>query len=211
MTPPSEIDAQHLGILWMLELDRPLPIGPEPRILVTFSRVDPEVAGELAFAMGFDNPAPVLQRFSMGRHCHIARVEGKIAAYGWITFDEEGIGELGLIIRLKKDEAYIWDCATLPAYRGQRLYPALLIHMLGELQNAGLQRVWIGTDADNLPSQSGVALVAFQPVVDIMLTGDTFTRMLSSRAYPGVSTQDVLDAQYALFGNRNATHIALTD
>ena len=109
------------------------------------------------------------------------------------------------------DEAYIWDCATLPAYRGQRLYPALLIHMLGELRNAGFQRVWIGTDADNLPSQRGVALVAFQPVVDIMLTGDTFTRMLSSRAYSGVSAQDVLDAQYALFGNHNATHIALSE
>src|SRR5690242_17018493 len=98
MTLPSEIDAQHLGILWKMELVRPLPIGPKPRIPVTFSRVDPEVAGELASAMGFDHPSPVLQRFSMGRHCYIARVEGKIATYGWITFDEEGIGELGLII-----------------------------------------------------------------------------------------------------------------
>src|SRR5712692_6545505 len=113
MTDTSETSAQHLGILWMLELFRPLPVGPEPRIPATFLRAGPEIASELAQAMQLDDPVPVLQRFSMGRHCYIARVEGKIATYGWITFDEEGIGELGLIIRLNKGEAYIWDCATL--------------------------------------------------------------------------------------------------
>lgn len=209
MTNPSEAGVQHLGILWMLRLDRPLPASPQTRIPATFSRAGLEEAEELASTMGFDNPAPVLQRFHMGRHCYIARADGKIVAYGWISFDEEGIGELGLRICLNKGEAYIWDCGTLPAYRGQRLYPALLGHMLGELQSAGLQRVWIGTDADNLPSQVGVALVGCLPVLDVVL--DNSTSRLVSRGRPGVPIQDVLDAHYALFGNRDATQIILPE
>ena len=209
MMNSSETDVQHLGILWMLRLDRPLPGSPQPRIPVTFSRAGLEEGGELASAMGFDNSDPVLQRFRMGRHCYISRFDGKLVAYGWVSFDEEGIGELGLRIRLNKGEAYIWDCGTLPAYRGQRLYPALLGHMLRELQGAGLQRVWIGTDADNLPSQVGVALVGCQPVLDAVR--DTSTSRLVSRGRPGVPIQDVLDAHYALFGNRDLTRIVLPE
>ena len=206
MIPLSETGA--LGILWMLRLDRPLPGGPEPRIPATFLRAGPEIVGELALVMGYDNPAPVLERFSTGRYCYAGRVEGKIATYGWITFDQEGIGELGLSIRLQKGEAYIWDCATLPAYRGQRLYPALLACMLGELQSAGFRRVWIGTDADNLPSQSGVARVGCRPVLEIIQAPNGG---FLSRGRPGVSLQDVLDAHYALFGNRDLTRIVIPE
>jgi GNAT superfamily N-acetyltransferase len=206
MIPLSEIDA--LGILWMLRLDKPLPGGPEPGIPVTFQRAGPEIAGELAQVMQLDNPALVSERFSTGRHCYVGRVEGKIATYGWITFDQEDVGELGLTIRLQKGEAYIWDCATLPAYRGQRLYPALLAFMLGELQRTGFQRVWIGTNADNLPSQSGVALVGCQPVLEIIQApnGD-----LLSRGRPGVPFQDVLDAHFAFFGNRDLTRVVMPE
>lgn len=206
MILPSETDA--LGILWMLRLDRPLPGGPKSRIPATFQRAGPEVAGELAQTMRFDNSAPVLQRLSMGRQCYIARVAGKIASYGWISFDEEGIGELGLSMHLREGEAYIWNCATLPEYRGQRLYPALLFHMLGELKSAGFQRIWIGTDADNLPSQSGVALVGCQPVLEIIQAEDG---AFLSRGRPGVPLQDVLDADYALFGNRDLTRIIIPE
>jgi len=197
----SEAGAQHLGILWMLKLDRFPPTAPEPLITATFMRVGPEVARELAGAMGLDDAVMVLQRFATGRHCYIARVEGKLVTYGWVTFDEEGIGEIGLRIRLKAGEAYIWDCATLPVYRGLRLYPALLVHMLGELHAAGLRRVWIGTDADNLPSQSGVARVGFLPVADVMLTHALALRRPWVRGRPGVPEQDVMDARYALLGD----------
>lgn len=206
MVLPSETDA--LGILWMLRLDRSLPACPEPRIPATFLRASPEIAGELAQAMGLDNPALVLQRFSTGRQSYIARVEGKIASYCWISFDEEGIGELGLSMHLLEREAYIWDCATLPVYRGQRLYPTLLAYLLGKLKSAGIRRVWIGTDADNLPSQSGVALIGSQPILEIIQAGDG---AYLSRGRPGIPSQDVLDAHYALFGNRDVTRIVIPE
>lgn len=210
MTSPAEINAQHMGLLWMLSLAEPLPVGPTPRIAATFHIAGLEQAAELAAAMGFADPEPVLQRFEQGRCCAIARVAGQLAAYGWQTFDEEGIGELGLRMRLLPGEVYLWDCATLPAWRGQRLYPALLSYMLDVLQHDGFQRVWIGMDADNLPSQTGAALAGFQPIIDILLVREPHTRRFLARGYPDVPEEHVRDAQYALFGDRDASSLVVS-
>lgn len=209
MTQPSENNAQYMGLFWTLRLDEPLPPASEPRIPATFLRADSEIAGEVAAAMGFRHPAPVLERFSRGCHCYIARSGEQIVSYGWITFDEERIGELGLNVRLLPGEAYIWDCGTLPAYQGQRLYTALLAHMQRELQDAGLHRLWIGMDADNLPSQAGVARAGFRHVLDILQTSAPSTRILFVRACEGVPEEDVRAAQYALFGDRDTSSLSL--
>ncbi len=211
MTSPAEINAQHMGLLWMLALNEALPVGPAPRVAATFQSAGPELATELAAAMGFASPEPVLQRLAQGRRCSIARVAGQLAAYGWQTFDEEGIGELGLHLRLLPGEVYIWDCATLASWRGQRLYPALLTHMLSTLQQDGLHRAWIGMDADNLPSQTGAALAGFQPIIDILLAREPNTRRFIARGYPGVSDEHVRDAQYALFGDRDTNSLVVPE
>ena len=200
MMHPAEPDVLPHGTLWMLDLGQPLPVGPVPQVPVVFMRAGPEVAQELAQAMNLDDQAMVLQRFDKGRHCYLGRIEGILATYGWVTFDEEDIGELGLSIRLKPGEAYIWDCATLPVYRGQRLYPALLAHIVGELYDQGLRRVWIGTDTDNLPSQSGLALAGFQPIGDIVINHGLTMRRAWMRGRPGISERLVIDARYGLLG-----------
>lgn len=205
----SEAGVQHLGLFWTLHLDGPLPAAVVPRAPVTFRRVGCEVAEELASAMGLADPTPVFQRLRRGRHCYIGRSEGQIVAYGWITFDEEVIGGLDLRVRLLPGEAYIWDCATLPAYRGQRLYPALLTCMQRELQDAGCRRIWIGMDADNLPSRAGVARAGFQHVVDIVQVRNTPARIFMARPAPDASQEDVQAAWYALFGDREASSVTL--
>ncbi|HEY1353279.1 MAG TPA: GNAT family N-acetyltransferase [Ktedonobacteraceae bacterium] len=186
-----------------------MPLAVRPRVPVTFQRVGPEAAGELASVMGFADPAAVSQRFDLGRHCYIGRCEGQPVTYGWITFDEEVIGGLDLHVRLLPGEAYIWDCATLPAYRSQGLYPALLAWMQRELQRTGYQRIWIGMDAGNLPSQVGVARAGFQHVVDILQVRNAPARTFLARPAPGALQKDVLAARYALFGDREASRITL--
>jgi GNAT superfamily N-acetyltransferase len=161
-------------------------------------RIGPEE--ELVQAMGLDDPAIMPQRFATGRHCYAARVDGKLAAYGWVTFDEEAIGELGLRFRLKAGEAYIWDCATLAAYRGQLLYPALLSYIVSDLRTAGLCRLWIGADMDNLVSQKGMALAGFQPAIDFLLESDQGITRPRLTGRPGIPEQLVMDVWHALFG-----------
>ncbi len=197
MMPASGTDPQHLGTLWVLNLDGISPIGPVPRVAVTFQRIGPEVAPSLAQAMELGDPAEVLQRFAAGRLCYTGNVEGVLTTYGWVTFDEELIGELGLHIRLAPGEAYIWNCATLPEYRGLRLYPALLGHIVNDLCTGGMRRIWIGADADNLPSQAGIMLCGFQPIADMMLDRALATR-LWVRGHTGAPEQLVEDARRAL-------------
>jgi ribosomal protein S18 acetylase RimI-like enzyme len=198
MTQPSEIYAEHQGTLWMVQFDAPLPDPPEPRVPAAFSLAGSEIAGEIAP----DDPASILQRFDAGRQCYIARVEGQLAAYCWVSFDEEAIGELGTSIRLQPGEAYIWGCETLPASRGLRLYPALLAHMLAALRADGMHRVWIGADADNLASQRGLARAGFQPIADAIIfhSSSSPVRCLNVIAHPGAPEDTVAAARRALLG-----------
>jgi len=208
MTQPAEAGVLPQGTFWTLDLDQPLPPGPVPRTPVVLMRAGPEVAQELARAMDLNSPALVLQRFDSGRHCYAGRIAGILVTYGWVTFDEEEIGELGLSIRLKAGEAYIWNCATLPAYRRQRLYSALLSHIIRELHLQGLHRLWIGADSDNLPSQSGMALAGFQPVGDVIISPGLTMRRVWLRGRPGVPEQLVMDLRHALFGEREEAMLA---
>lgn len=202
MTPASETGPKILGTLWVLDLDEPLLVGPVPRVAVTFQCVDPEAAPSLAQAMGHDSPGEAHRRFAARKRCYTGTVDGVLATYGWVTFDEELIGELRMRIRLRQGEAYIWDCATLPAYRGLRLYPALLCHIIHDLCAEGVRRIWIGADADNLPSQTGMVLSGFQPIVDIVLDYVLAKRMSWARGHPGAPEQLVEDGRRALLGGR---------
>jgi ribosomal protein S18 acetylase RimI-like enzyme len=208
MIPASELGLQHLGTLWVLDLNEPPLDSPMPRIGVTFQRVGSEAVLSLVQAMKLDSPEEVLKRFDACKRCYTGNVDGVLATYGWVTFDEELIGELRLRIHLEPGEAYIWDCATLPEYRGLRLYAALLWHIIHELRAQGLRRIWIGADADNLPSQVGIRLCGFHPIADFVL--DYALALYTSwvRGHAGAPEQLVEDARRALLGGRHKAWLA---
>jgi ribosomal protein S18 acetylase RimI-like enzyme len=120
--------------------------------VVAYREARPEDAGPLAEAMGARDQTVVEQRFAGARRCFAAWDGSRVAAYGWASQGDEYVGELERTFRLQAGEAYIWDCATLPEYRGRRLYSALLDYMVAELRGAGAGRIWIGASLDNLPS-----------------------------------------------------------
>ncbi len=206
MTGAFGEDSRHVGIFWLLklrELDEASAASAfsfTPGLPVTFQRVGPDAIRSLAQVMGMIDHTPIMRRFERGKRCYAGLLADDIVTYGWVTFDEEGIGELGLKARLRAGEAYIWNCATLPAYRGQHLYPALLAHILGKLYAEGISRAWLGTDADNIPSQKGVALVGFQPILDVGFVHSPAGNNMWIRQRPGVSEQDAMDAHRVLLG-----------
>jgi hypothetical protein len=208
MPTASEPGPQHVGTLWLLDLSEPSLVGPTPRVDVHFNRVGSEAAPSLTEAMGPGSPEEVLRRFDVGKHCYTGNVDGVLATYGWVTFDEELIGELRLHIRLLPGEAYIWDCATLPEYRGLRLYPSLLWYIIGELRSQGLRRIWIGADADNLPSQVGMRLCGFQPIADFVLDYVLALHSFWIRGHSGAPELLVEDARRALLGGRHKAWLA---
>lgn len=168
MMVSADHDPRHAGTIWALSLDESTlvitPLAP-----ATIFHADSQSAPELAEAMGDDALAEVLKRFEKGSRCYAARVDGKLAAYGWVSFEDEFIGELNLRLRLLPNEAYIWNCVTLPAFRQKRLYSALLTYIIEELRKENLSRVWIGADIENIPSQRGIARAGFTHVADLVV------------------------------------------
>ncbi len=162
------------GVLWGIELTD-LPPRVTPRLDARFKPVGPEATSALAQAMGVDHEM-MRQRLALGKRCFAAWFQAAIVAYGWVSQREEYIGEQEREIRLESNEAYIWDCATLPPYRGEHLYSALLSYTLHTLRAEGVRHVWIGTSTSNRASLRGFAHAGFRPVVTL-----TYARFLDLR------------------------------
>lgn len=172
--PAARTWTSERGVLWGIDLQH-APPQIESRVRAQFVEVGPEAALALAQAMSMAEPS-VRERMVVGRQCFVARLESEIAAYGWVSRRNEYIGEQERDIKLQADEAYIWDCATLPPYRGQRLYSALLSQMLSALRDNGVRRVWIGTAVSNRASLRAFANAGFQPLI-----GLTYARLFRLR------------------------------
>lgn len=202
MMVSAENDPRRAGVIWALNLDEAAPVIA-PRIPATFRRIDPESLPALAEAMGGDASAEILKRCETGRCCYAAWADDTLAAYGWVSFDEEYIGELKLRLSLLRGEAYIWDCFTLPAFRQNYLYSALLVYILGELRSENFCRAWIGADLDNMPSQRGIARAGFRPVADLLIARVLTLRSVWVQGRPNVPESLVAEARRAFLNNRD--------
>jgi GNAT superfamily N-acetyltransferase len=202
MMVSAENDPRRHGTIWMLNLDQEPP-AVLPRLHADFRPVTPDVAPALASSIGSIYLTEINKRLQSERQCYAAWVDGHVAAYGWVSFVEEEIGELNLRIKLVPGEAYIWDCATLPAFREKRLYSALLIYILGELRAQNLCRAWIGADHDNIASQKGMARAGFHHVADLVIERVLAMRQVWVVGLPEVPETIVAAARRAFLNDRD--------
>jgi ribosomal protein S18 acetylase RimI-like enzyme len=200
--PGRKLVTRHTGTFWMMDLGGPSPPRPAPRVQAEFCLAGSNDADAIAHVDGASDPAAVRQRFAGDRRCYVAWVDGTLAAFGWVSFSQELIGEIGLSINLLPGEAYVWDCVTAPAYRRRRLYSALLHHITTELRAHRMRRAWIGADLDNEPSQRGMALAGFEPVATLHMVRAAGWRVLWTAGKPNVSTNLVLEASRVMLGQR---------
>ncbi|HEY8369231.1 MAG TPA: GNAT family N-acetyltransferase [Thermodesulfobacteriota bacterium] len=184
--------------LWGRDLDREPPAAPSlPPGLAVACVTDREPAGSprrrgLAAAMA-PTPEPEIDaRLASGRRAYVVEGPPGILAYGWVTRGDEEIAEVEGRIRVGPSEAYIWDCATLPAYRGRGLYPALLGAIARDLAGSGVTRVWIAARADNAPSLRGLEKAGFERVADIRYVRLWRWRRLAVRRRTGQPPPSVL-------------------
>jgi acetyltransferase (GNAT) family protein len=202
MMVSAENDPRRAGTIWMLDLDEPAP-AIQVLIPATFCRIGPELLPALIATTGRDTWAELLTRFETGRRCYTAWVGDQLVAYGWVSFDDEHIGELNLRIRLLPGEVYIWDCGTIPAFRRNHLYSGLLGYMLAQLRLEGLCRAWIGADMDNSPSQQGIARAGFHHVADLVLARVLTLRQVWVQGQPGIPAHIVAEARRAFLNDRD--------
>lgn len=188
--------AYEHGTLWAVATGQVIPVAP--RIATSFAEVGRESAGLLAQAMGLPSPEPVLQRFRTDRRCFVALVEGNIAAFGWVSQGTESIGELERAFTMTTGQAYIWDCVTLPDYRRQRLFSALLTHIAATLRGEDLNLLWIGASLANHPSIRGFIDAGFRPIIKLWYARLFYLRVLWLVGYPAAPRWLVEDARLGM-------------
>lgn len=198
MAPP-ESRPEPVGTIWMLNLDEPIS-AVEPLLAARFDRLTPELLSELRPSI-LDSPE-TLRRLNAGRHCYIASVGSQLAAYGWVSFVDEDIGELNLRVKLLPGEVYIWDCATAPEFRGKYLYSALLSYMIQAVCAQGFCRAWIGADLENRVSQKGMARAGFHHVADLALERVLPVRQVWVEGLPDVPEGIVSEARRVFLNER---------
>lgn len=154
------------GTFWVHDVGGDPPPICTARVLADLHELAGAGIDELAAALG-EPPAPLHERLRGRRRCFALHVGGQLAAYGWATLGPERAGELERSFNLAGDEAYVWDCGTLAAWRGQRCYSALLSQLLHRLRGEGVARIWIGASRQNQPSIQGIVNAGFQHTVDI--------------------------------------------
>jgi GNAT superfamily N-acetyltransferase len=123
--------------------------------------------GAMARLAGFD-PAEVRARLDGGHRPYVASLDGIPAGYGWVAGTGATIGELGVSFVLPRGDRYLWDFATLPAWRGRGLYP----HLLQRIMTAETARLWIIHAPENRASCRGIAKAGFAPVGELSFRAD---------------------------------------
>lgn len=202
MMVSAENDPRRHGTIWMLNLDQEAP-AITPHLQADFRPVTLDLAPALAASADYLSLAEITKRLESGCQCYAAWIDSQVAAYGWVSFVEEEIGELNLRIKLLPGEAYIWDCATLPAFREKLLYSALLIYILDQLRAQNLCRAWIGADHDNIASQKGMARAGFHHVADLIIERVLAMRQVWVVGLPDVPESLVTAARRAFLNDRD--------
>jgi Acetyltransferase (GNAT) family len=202
MLVSAEHDPRRTGTIWASTLNDPPPVIT-PLLPVTFRQVGPESAPSLAEAMAGMTPEAIMKRLEAGRQCYIASVGNDVAAYAWVSFDEEYVSEFNLRIRLLPGEAYIWNCLTLPGFREQRLYSGLLAYISSQLRTQEVCRIWICTDLENVPSQRGIERAGFHHVADLIVSRVLAMRFVYVQGQPEVPDSLVSETRRVFLDNRD--------
>lgn len=118
----------------------------------------------------------IQRRLWQGNRPYVAFIDGVPAAYGWVATRHASIGELNLDFRLPSLHRYLWDFATLPAFRGRGIYPHLLQEIL--VQEMGTAYYfWIIRAPENVASGKGIGKAGFAAVGHLSLTEDGRTAL----------------------------------
>lgn len=116
------------------------------------------------------------RRVARGHVPYVAYLHGKPLAYGWSATREAAIGELGIAFHVPIENRYLWDFVTLPAARGQGIYPRLLQAIL-EYEVDEASRFWIGHEPENTASARGITKAGFTKVGELYFRSDGHLEM----------------------------------
>lgn len=115
--------------------------------------------------------AEVQRRARTGNRPYVASVDGTPVAYGWVATGSAEFANRLCEFEVPDSARYLWDFATVPAWRGRGLYPRLLQAIISA-EVADAERFWILHAWENEASKRGIAKAGFQPSATIYWSVD---------------------------------------
>jgi len=140
--------------LYALELDNAL-VEPATSFSLTF--------GEYNRIVDLKNASRqrIAQRLSNGGYLYIAFHKNEPAGYIFSSISHCRVDEVEQTLHIMPYECYLYDAYTYPRFRGQGIYPALLIHVSRIFQANSYHRALIFTLARNRASIRGIQKAGF--------------------------------------------------
>lgn len=104
------------------------------------------------------------KRFSEGKKCFCAFLEGIPVFYGWVALacGTAPITEVDREYSVPQNAIYIYNCFTVPEYRGNKIYPRAILYMAKSF--AATDIVQIGSLKHNIPSISAIRKLGFKEI-----------------------------------------------
>ena len=127
---------------------------------------------EHAHELDYQIPERDLEMLDTGESkCFAAFRANSLAGFAWIAFGDipgdmnhDGKPETGLPIHLADDAAFVFQVLVLPAYRGRRLYAAIMSQMADELQVDGIRSLVLTTEGSNRSALRAVERMDFRKI-----------------------------------------------
>jgi GNAT superfamily N-acetyltransferase len=100
------------------------------------------------------------ERFAKGASLWLFKLDGRLAAYGWTII---GRTVERHFFPLMANDAHLFDYFVFPEYRGRRINPALVNHILARLASERRSRAFIEAAQWNTAQLSSLVRTPFQP------------------------------------------------
>lgn len=154
-----------LGYVRFLLMERLLdePIAAvTPRVPLAFAMLVPAEIDEYLRFRGEFPRADFEERLARGDECYVARHDGRIVAGSWASRTLPYFRGLGCRYAVRPSEVYLYDSFTDPTFRGLAIAPALAVHVLERLRDAGVRRVTMAVTPQNTANRRARAKTGFR-------------------------------------------------
>ena len=159
------------------------PHCPERCVLARVTRTAPAADHDLvkkAMRAAGEPNGLVAPRFAHGDEFFGWQIDGRIVSFGWVTYQDRTVGPFRLANGSSR--AFLYNFHTMQEYRGQNLYPALLLAMRHVLGLDNVTEFVIDVDVRNTASARGIEKGGFVPAAQVaFLTLFSHWRCLGSR------------------------------
>ncbi len=127
-----------------------IPEIKEKDLVYTVGLLEPEdmkMIGNVQKGLSDEKLTTLLEE---GAKCIAIKDKGEIVAFTWISFDEVLLHST--VMKLKNDEAYLWNMYTIESHRGKNLAPYLRYKSYEILKDLGRVRLYSASDFFNSPA-----------------------------------------------------------